>query len=149
MAHLVGGVPVGVALFAELAVVVEYLELVGGQEEGRTLALAVNIDEQGAELLESGDGNRLIVHVGLAPAVAVQPPRQNDLVLVEFPGEDGFNLVPDVGAAQLETAGDAQLVGAGAEQVRRAALAQQQADGAEQQRFAGAGLTRPDAEARA
>jgi hypothetical protein len=67
----------------------------------------------------------------LAAAVAVKPPGQDDLVVVERAAQDALDLKARLRRVQFETSGDAQLLGAGAEQVGRAAFAEQQAERAE------------------
>src|SRR5579875_2608722 len=84
----------------------------------------------------------------MAAAVALEPPGQEDLVVLQRAVQDAFDLASQLRRIQFKTPRDAQLLGAGAQQVRRAALAQEQTEGAEQQRFAGAGLAGPGTKAR-
>ena len=102
----------------------------------------MNVDEDLADLPERRDGHGLIVDVGSASASAVQPPRQDDLIVLAWRIENAFDGLPDRRMPQFKEAGDAQFVAAGPNQVRRAAIAEQQADRPEQQRLARAGLAR-------
>ena len=98
------------------------MQLVGRVQKRFGLALAVNIDEQIADLLERGENHRLIVGVGMAAAIAVEPSGQDDLVVIERASEDVPRFHGAVsGEVELKAAGDAQLLRAGAEQVRGAA----------------------------
>src|SRR5262249_25940428 len=106
---------------------IEQLQLIGGLEEGLAFALAVDIDEEAAQLPERADGNGLLVDVGIAAAGAGQAAAENDLLL----GRSGEE-VRDLGAkrqVEVEAAGDAELVGACTKQVCGAAVAEQEADG--------------------
>ncbi len=126
---------------------VERPELVCGFEEQLALALAVDVHQQRSELAQRGERGRLIVDIRGAAAGARHAAHQDELVVVERSLQDVLDGLAQTGLGQLETADDAQLLGAGAEQVAGAALADQQAEGREQQRLAGAGLAGPGAEA--
>src|SRR5262249_33860235 len=132
---------------AQVAEGVEQLQLVGGFEQRLVLALAVDVHEDVADLLEGGDGDGLIVDVAVTAAGPVQAPGQDDLAVFQGRADDLLDLLAQVGVDQVEAAGDAQLVGPGAQQLGRTALAQQQAQRSKEKRLAGAGLAGPGAEA--
>jgi hypothetical protein len=113
LAHAVGKGDVPAALLFEVAVGVEELELVRGLEERLALALAVDVHEGLAELAQGADGDRLVVDVGVTAAGAGEAPREDQLVVVKGGVEEALHLAAQLGARQLEAAGDAQLVGAG------------------------------------
>jgi len=92
LAHLGGEVEILLPVIFEVAVGVEELELIGGLQEGDALALAVNVNEEIADLLERRYGDGLIVDVGLTASAAVETARQDQVVLIEFRFEDALDL---------------------------------------------------------
>ena len=147
VAHLLGHHVILIAKFIEVAVSVEQLQLIGGLQKRMTLALAVDVHQQFAELLERRQRDRLIVDVSEAASRGAEAAHQDQLVVVHRRLEHGFRGLALVRSIQLEAADDAQLRSVGADQLAGATFAQQQPERRQQQRLAGAGFAGPGAEA--
>ncbi len=148
LAHFAGLRAIAVAARLEVAIGVERAELESRLQQRLAFALAVDVHQRGAELAQRRQRHGLVVAIGGASAARVQAAHENELLIVERPLQNFLGGLAQTGLDQLETADDAQLLGAGANQIGGAALPEQEAERRQQQRLAGAGLAGPGAEAR-
>src|SRR5262249_36617860 len=112
LAELGRGVEGCLAVALQVAELGEHLSLVGRLQERGSLWLTVSAHQARADLLEGVEGDGLVVDVGMAAAAAGQAAGEDDLAVLQGAVEDALDLGLYVGIVQLETAGDAQLLGA-------------------------------------
>ena len=116
-----------------------------GVEQGPALVLAVDVDQPLAQGAERGDGHRQAVGVRGRPALGRDPAGQDQLVVVDRPAQDRFEVGAEGGVGDVEDGGGPGLGLAGADEVGRRLAAEDQAQGGQQQALAGAGLAGPGA----
>ena len=118
-------------------------------EQAAIVMLAVNLDQQGAELALQAGGDRLVVDEGAAAAVGLDD-AADDQRLARLPGEPV--LVEQgqrrVAGGDLEGDADRRLPLPAAHQSAVRAHAEREPQSVEQDRFSGAGLAGQHAEAR-
>src|SRR5262249_47557976 len=112
LAHTLRRFQVIMPQLMELAVGVQQFQLIGGLQERLALALAVNIDEDAAQLAQRADRDGLIVDVGITAAGAAQTAGQGHLAVIEIGLNDLLDLVAGDRAGGGEAAGGGADLGA-------------------------------------
>ena len=79
----------------------------------------------GADAPERGDRDRHVIDQGRAPPGPRQPPRQDEVILLDGGLEDLGGERALFGAGQFEAAGDAEFIGACTDEFGVAAFAEQ------------------------
>ena len=133
-------------LGTQAGVPVQQIQVLARTQQREVLALAVDVDQVLADLLEDGRRHGPAVHPRhAAPAGPGDVAGQDQAAVLDLQAvlvERRFQLAEVLGGREIEHALDGRAAGAGPHEVRRDPAAEQRPHGVDDDRLAGAGLAR-------